>query len=101
MDLIAIRLTDDVPELTGPDLMNYGPFKKGDVAEIPYELAVLIVKKDKGQYIELQERNFEVELLRFPEKITVKAVNSEEAIQKAKDKVNFSVYKTESVQVLE
>lgn len=50
--LKEIRILDDIPELTGPDLKNYGPYKKGDVAELPAELAVLIINKGKGREIE-------------------------------------------------
>ncbi|UCD04404.1 MAG: hypothetical protein JSW73_02085 [Candidatus Woesearchaeota archaeon] len=49
--LKEIRVLEDIPELTGPDLKNYGPYKKGDVAELPSELAVLIINKGKGREI--------------------------------------------------
>lgn len=49
--LKEVRMLEDIPELTGPDLKNYGPYKKGDVAELPSELAVLIVNKGKGREI--------------------------------------------------
>ena len=49
--LKEIRVLEDIPELTGPDLKNYGPYKKGDVAELPSELAVLIMNKGKGREI--------------------------------------------------
>lgn len=50
--LKEIRILEDIPELTGPDLKNYGPYKKGDIAELPAELAVLIINKGKGRELE-------------------------------------------------
>ena len=54
-NLKKIRILEDIPELTGPDLKNYGPYKKGDLAELPTELAVLIINKNKGR--ELNENS--------------------------------------------
>lgn len=44
-----IRMLEDIPELTGPNLKNYGPYKEGEVAELPAELAVLIINKGKAR----------------------------------------------------
>lgn len=50
-DITEVRVLEDIPQLTGPDLKNYGPYKKGDVAEIPAEIATLIINKKKGKKI--------------------------------------------------
>lgn len=50
-DIKKIMVLEDIPELTGPDLKTYGPYKQGDVVELPTELAVLIMNKGKGREI--------------------------------------------------
>lgn len=41
----SIALLDDLPEFVGIDMENYGPFRKGDVANIPEENANLLIDK--------------------------------------------------------
>lgn len=47
--LKAVKILEEISELKGPDLKSYGPYKKGDMAELPPELATLIIKQNKGQ----------------------------------------------------
>ena len=46
-DFEKIEFNDDVEEFIGIDLKKYGPFQKGDVANIPVENAKLLIKMKK------------------------------------------------------
>jgi len=45
--LEKVEFKDDVEEFVGIDLNKYGPFKKGDVANIPKDNAKLLIKMKK------------------------------------------------------
>ncbi len=36
-----------VPKFIGPDLNEYGPFQKGDNAEVPHEIAEILINKGR------------------------------------------------------
>lgn len=40
----CISMKCDLPEFMGPDMNKYGPFKSGETAEIPAEVAEMLVK---------------------------------------------------------
>jgi DNA replication factor GINS len=44
-----IEFIDDVEEFVGIDLKKYGPFIKGDVADIPIDNAKLLIKMEKAK----------------------------------------------------
>ncbi len=46
-----IEFTDDVEEFVGIDLNKYGPFKKGDTANIPKDNADLLIRMKKAKRI--------------------------------------------------
>jgi len=48
-DFEKIEFKDDVEEFVGIDLNKYGPFKKGDVADVPKENAKLLIKMKKAK----------------------------------------------------
>ena len=48
-DFEKIEFKDDVEEFVGVDLNKYGPFKKGDVAEIPKDNVKLLIKMKKAK----------------------------------------------------
>jgi len=48
-----IRFIEKTPALVGIDLLNYGPFKKEDVANIPSENAKILVKEKFAKFIHL------------------------------------------------
>lgn len=50
-----IRFTESVSELVGTDLQAYGPFEKEDVANLPEELADLLLKQNKAKEIAANE----------------------------------------------
>jgi len=50
-DFEKIEFKDDVEEFIGVDLKKYGPFKKGNVAEIPKDNAKLLIKMKKAKKI--------------------------------------------------
>lgn len=48
-----IRFIKKTPALVGIDLLNYGPFKKEDLANIPYENAKILVEEKFAKFIHL------------------------------------------------
>lgn len=48
-DYKKIKFNEDVEEFVGVDLKKYGPFKKGDEAEIPNDNANLLIKMKKAK----------------------------------------------------
>jgi len=48
-DFEKIEFKDDVEEFVGVDLRKYGPFKKGDVADVPKDNAKLLIKMKKAK----------------------------------------------------
>ena len=51
-EILMIRFLYPVPKFVGKSLEEYGPFDKDDVANIPSELAELLVKKGRAELIE-------------------------------------------------
>jgi DNA replication factor GINS len=49
LDSKKIKFKEDVEEFVGVDLKKYGPFKKGEVAEIPNDNANLLIKMKKAK----------------------------------------------------
>ncbi len=43
--IVSIVFNEDMEEFVGSNLINYGPFKKGDTAEIPVDNAKLLEEK--------------------------------------------------------
>ena len=50
-DFEKIEFKDDVEEFVGVDLNKYGPFKKGDVADVPKDNAKLLIKMKKAKSV--------------------------------------------------
>ncbi len=50
---MLVRLLSDVPEIVGVDLKTYGPFKAEDVAYIPTENAIALIKQGAAKRIEV------------------------------------------------
>jgi len=48
-DFEKIEFNEDIEEFVGIDLKKYGPFKKGDAADIPTENAKLLIKMKKAK----------------------------------------------------
>ncbi len=51
--LAAVALLQDVPRFVGVNMHNYGPFKKGDVANLPEENAKLLLEKGIAKKISI------------------------------------------------
>ncbi|MHA1597053.1 MAG: DNA replication complex subunit Gins51 [Candidatus Asgardarchaeia archaeon] len=51
-ELVLVRFVRDVPEITGIDLREYGPFKKGDVGTLPLANAKLLMGRGFVELIE-------------------------------------------------
>lgn len=45
---LKVRLKEDLPEIVGPDLKIYGPFKKGEDVELPTNVGILLIKNRLG-----------------------------------------------------
>ena len=50
-DFEKIEFKEDVEEFVGIDLKKYGPFKKGDVADVPRDNAKLLIKMKKAKRV--------------------------------------------------
>ncbi len=48
-----VKITDSIPEFTGNDLEDYGPFDEGDVARIPSENAEILM--NRGQAVPAED----------------------------------------------
>ena len=46
---LSIRIISDVPSFVGQDMKEYGPFKKGQVVDLPYKTAKLFVSRKIGE----------------------------------------------------
>jgi|GEM_PF-100458 len=53
--LMLVRILADVPAIVGPDLRAHGPFKRGDIAFIPAENALGLIRKGLAVEVELRE----------------------------------------------
>jgi len=53
--LMLVRILADVPALVGADMKVHGPFKRGDVAFIPAENALGLIRKGLAVEVELRE----------------------------------------------
>lgn len=45
----CISLTCEIPEFMGPDMNKYGPFRNGETAEIPEQVADMLIKSGNAQ----------------------------------------------------
>ncbi len=52
--LVMVRFLGDAPAVIGPDLKKYGPFKKGDMALIPLDNALVMKKEGLVELIDLR-----------------------------------------------
>lgn len=51
--LMRLQFTDEIPELLDSELKRWGPFVKDQVAEIPAELANLLLKQSKATEVKI------------------------------------------------
>ena len=49
---VKIKLLEDLPAIVGADFEDYGPFRAGDVVELPRENAEIFLKKEKAETAE-------------------------------------------------
>lgn len=47
-----IKILDKVPQFLGDDGKNYGPFKKDDIIDMPYQAASILIKIKKAKKVE-------------------------------------------------
>jgi DNA replication initiation complex subunit (GINS family) len=50
-----ITFLEDVPQFVGTDMSNYGPFSKGDIANLPEDVTRLLVEKGAARPLEASE----------------------------------------------
>ncbi|MEK6946259.1 MAG: hypothetical protein AABX32_01520, partial [Nanoarchaeota archaeon] len=46
-----VRFTSHVPKFVGPELEEYGPFEEEDIANLPAEIADVLINKAKAEEI--------------------------------------------------
>jgi len=46
---LKIKVLEDLPEIVGADMEDYGPFKKDDIVELPIENANLFIESSKAE----------------------------------------------------
>ena len=52
LDYIKIEITKDIPEFVGMDLNRYGPWKKGEVVEVPRKIGEVLIRTDRAKKAE-------------------------------------------------
>lgn len=52
--IVMVDVTADVHEFMGTDMKTYGPFKRGEIATVPEENALVIKRTGKGEIIREQ-----------------------------------------------
>jgi len=50
--LIKVRVLENLPEIVGADMKEYGPFQEGDEVELPEENASIFIEKNKAEQVE-------------------------------------------------
>lgn len=50
-----VRFTNSVPSFVGTELEEYGPFEQDEIANLPSELASVLVEKGRAEFIEEKE----------------------------------------------
>ena len=50
-----ITFLEDVPQCVGTDMSNYGPFAKGDIANLPEDVTTLLVEKGAARHLAARE----------------------------------------------
>ena len=50
-----IAFLEDVPQFVGSDMNNYGPFGKGDIANLPEDVTRLLIEKGAARPLEAKE----------------------------------------------
>jgi DNA replication initiation complex subunit (GINS family) len=51
-DLIIVRFTQDLPAIMGVDMKAYGPFSEEDVASLPRENALNLIRRGVAKLVE-------------------------------------------------
>ncbi len=46
---VKVKFTEEVPRFVGPSLEIYGPFKPGDIAELPKIIVDILIKKEAAE----------------------------------------------------
>ncbi|MEM4311028.1 MAG: hypothetical protein QXX95_01385 [Nitrososphaerales archaeon] len=52
---LLVRFLQDIPTIVGSDLKSYGPFKKEDVSNLPYDNAITLIRKGIAEEVESLE----------------------------------------------
>jgi DNA replication factor GINS len=48
---IKVKILQELPEMLGADFKSYGPFKEGDIIEIPEQNAEIFINKQKAEIV--------------------------------------------------
>ena len=47
--LVQVKLLEELPQIVGADMEEYGPYSEGEVAEIPEENAKILIENKKAE----------------------------------------------------
>ena len=50
-ELKTVRITKEMPKFVGEDMTTYGPFKEEDIANLPSEIAELLIKNQRAELL--------------------------------------------------
>ena len=50
-ELKTVRITKEMPKFVGEDMTTYGPFKEEDIANLPSEIADLLIKTQRAELL--------------------------------------------------
>ena len=51
IELKTVRITKEMPKFVGEDMTSYGPFKEEDIANLPSEIADLLIKTQRAELL--------------------------------------------------
>ncbi len=49
LEKIRVRFLTQFPSIIGPDMVHYGPFKEGDMADIPIDNAKILIENEAAE----------------------------------------------------
>jgi hypothetical protein len=51
LNLVSVKILSEVPSFIGTNMKEYGPYKKGEVVEIPVKIAKLFTSRKIGEIV--------------------------------------------------
>lgn len=62
----SVRILVPIPKFVGKELQVLGPYNKGDIAELPLEIANILIKKDRAEELNKSDKinNYDLDTLK-------------------------------------